>query len=773
MDTGRLRNVVLIRRKRMIKPLKISSLGFCRALFIFLSIMFLYNADSQAVSTHFFTQSSSAEFDQGKKNLVSLVNDGITLSPNLNLIKGMEEPYVWCLTTDKYDNVYIGTGDPGSVYKLSPTGDLTLLHKFQELYVQSLAVSSTGYIFVGTSPQGVIYKITPWREVIMVCDLPDSYVWRLKFDGADRLYAATGPEGRIYRISENGEVTVFYDSPQSHVLDMTIDKENNLYACSEPDGLIYKLTPDGKAFVIYDAEEGEIHCLSIDSAGDLYAGTASGAHPQLPVTPPAPPTIPPLEPLLSTETIQLKETDPLQQEFQPVPRPPSGPALKPPYQPPPYTGAMKVTNVVYKIMPDGIIKKVLVVKDGLILALYTDEDNNTYAGTGNKAELYKIDKDENVITLLETEESQVLSLTSTRQRGLFFGTGNEGNLYELSRTYAEKGNFESSVLDANIHSSWGNISWDADVPEGTAITIATRTGNSEKPDNTWSEWSAGRASGEKIESPTARFVQYRATLSAALSNAIPLLKSVSLAYLPQNQPPEITSLTVDQEHALKPGKKVQYGDRHMPPKQADIRGTAGENVSGKPPEARKTPSPGTKSIQWQAADPNGDNMSFTLYYKGVKERTWKFLQKETEKSSYLWQTTRVPDGEYLVKLVATDSPDNPPEVALSTEEITQAFIVDNTRPKITNLTVSASRHKRASVEGLVADELSNISKLQYSVDAGDWIGIFPEDKIFDAREESFRFTVEGLAPGEHTIVINTADEEGNIGSGKVLVEISD
>ncbi|MEK7368448.1 MAG: hypothetical protein AABZ62_02185, partial [Planctomycetota bacterium] len=185
--------------------MKISSLGFCRALFIFLSIMFLYNADSQAVSTHFFTQSSSAGFDQGKKNLVSLVNDGITLSPNLNLIKGLEEPYVWCLTTDKYDNVYIGTGDPGSVYKLSPTGDLALLHKFQELYVQSLAVSSTGYIFVGTSPQGVIYKITPWREVIMVCDLPDSYVWRLKFDGADRLYAATGQEGRIYRISENGE----------------------------------------------------------------------------------------------------------------------------------------------------------------------------------------------------------------------------------------------------------------------------------------------------------------------------------------------------------------------------------------------------------------------------------------------------------------------------------------------------------------------------------------------------------------------------------------
>ncbi|MHC4522967.1 MAG: hypothetical protein ACYSWY_05775 [Planctomycetota bacterium] len=106
-----------------------------------------------------------------------------------------------------------------------------------------------------------------------------------------------------------------------------------------------------------------------------------------------------------------------------------------------------------------------------------------------------------------------------------------------------------------------------------------------------------------------------------------------------------------------------------------------------------------------------------------------------------------------------------------TEKVSQTFIIDNTRPRLTDLNVTSAGEEKVSVAGAFSDELSGISSFQYSVDAGDWVSIFPEDSIFDSKEEAFTFTVDELVPGEHTLVINAADQEGNIGTGKAVVEM--
>ncbi|MCQ4575075.1 MAG: hypothetical protein NOU37_07515 [Candidatus Brocadiales bacterium] len=753
-------------------PFKLTTGHLSFLVMSFLLATFLHAVETRAVSTKFLKESPSTGFDEGEMSNTSLTATVIKLSPKVTRIEGIKEQYVWCLTKDEYGNLYIGTGDPGSVYKVSPTGNFFLLYTFQEPYVQSLAVSPAGDIFVGTAPQGIIYKITPWRDVVMVCDLPDSYVWKLRFDKTGRLYAATGPEGKIYTIADDGEASVFFDSSQSHILDMIVDGEDNLYACSEPDGLVYKITPGGKAFVVYDAQEGEVHCLALDGKGNLYAGTASGARPQLPMLrqPPAAPSIGPLRPI---EPVPPVEVDALQQAPLPTPQPLQIPRARPGYRPPPYPATPKAKNVVYKITPGGVIKRIPLRKPGFIFALSADPDNNVYVATGDKAGLYRIDKDENVSTLLEVEESQILSLLFLNKKGLFLGTGNKGSLYQLSRTYAGKGFFVSSAFDAKINSSWGNVSWDVEVPEGTNLTIATRTGNSKKPDNTWSEWSAELAAQAKTQSPSSRFIQYRASLSTTLPNATPTLKSVSIAYLPTNQPPEIISLSVDSHAVRKAARARMYGPRQRPDKPPGLRRPAPGPSQRRPSDMAKPPGGGSKLIKWQASDPNYDNLSFTLYHKGVRERNWKLLEEKTTKSSFVWQTTRVPDGEYLVKLVATDNPDNPPEVSLTAEKTTQPFIIDNTRPQVSSLSASYAGDNNVAVTGSFTDDLSDISRLEYSVDAADWVVIFPEDKIFDESEEFFHFIVEGLTFGEHTVVINATDKEGNIGSGKVSVDLWD
>ena len=742
---------------------------------MFLLLTFLHNTGGYAVSTQFFKHSAFEGFSEGEKGCVSLTSDGLKLSPDIDPISGINEPYVWCLTEDEYANIYIGTGDPGSVYKLSPTGGFFLLHTFSELYVHSLAVGESGDIYVGTSPHGIIYKITPWRDVVVLHDLADSYIWDLQFDSTGVLYVATGPEGKIYRMSEEGELELFFDSPQTHILDIVIDKDNNVYACSEPDGLIYKITPQAKAFVVYDAREGEVHCLALDSDGNLYAGTASGTRPQVPVPPRLLPPPPRPGPQPPTATLTPIESGVPRQVPPPVPQAPDRPLIKPGYRPPlpPFARIPQAANVVYKITPDGIIKKLLDVENGFVFALCTDDQGAVYAGTGNRPALYKIDADEDISTLLEPEEAQIISLLFLKKKGLFMGTGNDGNLYKLSQTYANSGSFLSPVCDAGMNSSWGNVSWDARVPAGTELSFATRTGNSETPDNTWSDWSSVMGSGKKGGNPPSRFIQYRATFSTTLPNATPLLKGVSIAHLPKNQPPEITSLIVDGKRARMTAGRPAYGRRLRPPDDRNTRMPPPGNGPGRPSKTGDLPDSGSKLIEWDASDPNDDNLVFDLHYKGVVEREWKVLQEGSRQRSYRWQTTRVPDGEYAVKLVASDLPNNPPEIAIDAEEVSQTFIIDNTRPRLTDLYVTSAGEEKVSVTAAFSDELSDISSLQYSVDAGDWVSVFPEDSIFDSKEEAFIFTVDGLEPGEHTLVINAADQEGNIGTGKAVIEMID
>ncbi|MGR3303460.1 MAG: hypothetical protein ACUZ8I_13275 [Candidatus Scalindua sp.] len=64
--------------------------------------------------------------------------------------------------------------------------------------------------------------------------------------------------------------------------------------------------------------------------------------------------------------------------------------------------------------------------------------------------------------------------------------------------------------------------------------------------------------------------------------------------------------------------------------------------------------------------------------------------------------------------------------------------------------------------------MCNITDIQYSINSGDWQTAFPEDKIFDSKEETFLLTIPYISPDEHTIVVNAIDSEGNIGSSRIV-----
>ena len=755
--------------------------------FLTSSTRFLY-----ATTTKMWTETDRSDFAKGKLENVSVHGRGnLTLSPNKLKIKEVPAAYVWCLAKNEDGLIFAGTGDPGSIFKITQDGDVTEFYKTPELHVKTIATDNTGNIYAGTLPHGRIYKITSDGEGGIFCELPAPYIWDLVFDGNGNLYAATGINGIIYKISKEGVPSVFFDSPYSNILDLVIDEDNNIYAACEPEGLIYKITTNGNASVLYDAEEDEVHCLAIDKNGILYAGTSSGIPPVLPViTLPTPPQIqfpPPIEELPYEATdILLNDIFPNTNMYNS--KHPSEDYIKNGIRERPVPAER---NSVYRIDKDGRVKEILVVDKAFILCLTVNSNNDVLVGTGNKAKLFKIVNGnvEDTSLLYDFYESQVLDILPYKNGYKYIATGNNANIYKLSSDYSNKGTYESAVHDTSYISSWGCISWEGKTPSQTEINLSTRSGNSKKPDITWSDWSEEyKRSGEKTKSPPARFIQYRATLTTNDSITAPILDNASIAYLPQNQPPLIRSIKISS-----PGNSFEEktGANNNSGSKKD------ENNFGLSVHEPK------KLINWESTDPNNDRLRFDLEYKGIEENKWKELQRNIkEEKTYHWNTNRIPDGYYQVKVIASDAPDNPMELALKEEKASNTFLVDNTRPVISNLKTimepdPPERHPpgqalpdkwqagvrqpdkaflagtgRAGntliISGIARDEMCNITEIQYSIDSGDWNPVFPADLIFDSKEESFLLKIPYIPPEEHTVVINAIDAEGNIGSSRIV-----
>lgn len=730
---------------------------------LFFLLLLASRADGAA--TGVWTQSTAAEFGKGVAQNVSVHSTGeIRLSPQTEVVSGIKgSAFVWSMTSDVQNQVYIGTGDPGTVYRIKNGSEAVELFSPSELYVQSIAADTQGNLYAGASPNGVIYKINSQGEASVFCNLPAAYIWDMAVDNNSNLFAATGSEGVLFKVSPDGVPSVFFDSLETNLLDIAIDQHNNIYAGTEPSGLVYKIAPSGQPQVLYDAGEGEIHTLAVNSQGDIYAGTASGAPPQVPAAPATQQVVQTgvVSPfskdekawdLNIPEEIPMAQTAPVSQQRSPSRENEAMPRTM---------GMPMAPNYVYKITKEGLARRIFEAGQAFILGVSLDTQDNLYVVTGNKPGVYKVSKNETSSSLMEMDEAQALCCLNTGNNELYVGTGNAGKVYKINPSFAKEGVFVSNVLDTTTVSSWGCIYWEDTQPEGTDVALATRSGNGEKPDHTWSDWSPSyQSSGERIASPSARFIQYKAHLQTTNGDSTPVVNKVSLSYLPKNQPPKIVSFAVEKEPAVSAQK----------PADAKADGKA-EAKPQTPSLAKPHHQIAQKNIQWEVEDPNNDSLQLTVYFKGVDEKAWKMVEKSTQKKgSYAWDTLRLPDGKYQIKLTASDEPDNPPETALSAENIIQPMVIDNSRPIIRSLSTASGTEGRHIVSGAVKDEHSNIIKVQYTIDGHEWISAYPVDGVFDSQEESFQITTKRLAPGDYTLIVNAFDSEGNIGVEKVMFE---
>ena len=725
----------------------------------------LLGSHAYGTTTNTWTQSTESEFDKGITRDVSVHSTGeIRLAPKTESITGIKSAFVWSMAADLQNQVFVGTGDPGIVYCIKNSSEAVEIFKSPELYIQSITTDKQGNLYAGTSPKGVIYKINNKGEATVFCSLPAAYVWDMAVDNDSNLFAATGNDGILFKISPDGIPAIFFDSPETNLLDILLDQYNNVYVATEPNGLVYKITPSGKAQVLYDASEGEIHSIAMDSLGNVYAGTASGVQVLVPFAPTTQfvaqtGVVTPFSKEERAWDLNIPEELPLAQPATVVqPKSPSRETEVPQKA----AGIPMAPNYVYKITKEGLAQKIFEASQAFILGISLDTQNNLYVVTGNKPGVYKVSKDETSSSLVDVEEVQVLCCLNTNNNELYVGTGNMGKVYRISPSFVKEGNFISNVLDTTAVSNWGCIYWQGTQPEGTKIALATHSGSCEKPDHTWSDWSTPyQSSGERIVSPPARFIQYKATLQTTSTDTTPAINMVSLSYLPKNQPPKIINFAIEKESSSalqKPAESKTNGKAEAKPQTPAIQKPHHQIAQ--------------KNIQWDVEDPNNDSLQLTIYSRGTDEKAWKVVEKSTQKKgSYAWDTLRLPDGKYQIKLVASDEPDNPPETALSAENIIQPIVIDNTRPIIKSINAALGADGRYVISGTIKDEYSNIIKVQYTIEGQDWTSAYPVDGVFDSQEESFQITTKQLMPGDYTLIVNAFDSEGNIGIEKVMFEV--
>lgn len=703
-------------------------------------------------------QGTTADFSGGTQTNVSVSSAGdVRLSAALQKIGESGETYLWSLLPDGQGNVYAGTGDHGRVIKFDAAGKSSVFFDSDELEVTTLARDAAGNIYAGTAPHGIVYKIGADGKGKPFFTAPEKYVTALAWDEArSRLYVAVGGgTGRVYAVAASG-------GTMTDARPWFSSPETHLLALAlDKSGNVYAgASPDGIIYKITPEGDGHVFYDAPDQSISSLAVDASG-------------------------TV--------------------------------YAGTLGKGKI-YKISPEGYGKVLSDRATAGVLSLRTDKDGNLYACSGNT--VYCISPDETVQSFVAASDEQFLSLGTSDDSGqVYAGTGTVGSLYGISASGDLKGQFVSTVHDAGLSAHWGTISWIADTPPGTQVTLQTRSGDVPRPDDSWSAWSPAYATeaGHVITSPPARYLQYQATLtgtSAAVSQGnAPRLRAVTAYYLPRNQAPTVKMVSPAEGDAVSKAATLRWtaSDPDKDTLTYDLSYSSDGGQTWTPIKKKAAPQTVTPTVPTKTTAPKAPTVTDREVAAGVKDmeshlpagmpasvRQQIIAQAPTmvrqalmaqrglttgtgsasdtaaasglKDMSYAWDTTSVKDGTYQIEIVASDKTSNP-QNALTAKDTSPSFVVANTPPALTAGTPTVGLDKAITIRGSVSTPLAFVKAVQGRVDTGDPVAAVADDGLFDSTLENFTLILPSVASGAHTVEVQTVDQAGNTATKKVSVTV--
>jgi hypothetical protein len=720
-----------------------------------------------AVETRFWQEGDRTDFEKGSLTHLSLRSDGrIYLAPEFPELFDSSSPYLWTIAADSKGNLYTAGGGSGSgltkLFRIDSSGKSRSFAELEGLEIHAVVLDSKDQVYAATDPDGKIYKIAPDGKARVFYDPHQKYIWAMAFDSKGDLFVATGDQGEIYRVTPAGAGSVFFKTEEEHARSLAIDSQDNLIVGTEPSGLILRVSSSGQGFILYQAPKHEITAVALAKDGAIYAagvGNKLGAISVTPLPAPAPTSAP-------GATLQIT----------------ASPTLSGSHGVPPSTLGLPTPSIaggseVYRINTDGSPRKVWSNAQDIVYAIAFDRDGQTILGTGNRGKIYRLDSDSVSTQLLDASPTQVTGFGKGPHDELYVVTGNIGKVYRIGPGFEKQGSFESEVLDAGTFASWGRVSYRG---SGT-ISILTRAGNVNHPESNWSGWAAlqpdanrsascDSCGGGRSSSPAARFFQYKIEIASSSSRSAPEVSYVEIAYLPKNVAPVVEEIEVAPPNYRFPAPNPSLSSSNsitLPP-----MGQSGRNLTSTTIDLSSSQSltyaKGYAGARWAASDENGDNLVYKVEIRGAKESAWKLLKDGVKEKYVSWDSAAFPDGEYVLRVTASDSLSNPRDQALEASLVGDPFLIDNAPPQILNLAANSSNGK-VEIQWKARDALSDIHRAEYSVNGGDWLLIEPVTKMSDSPEEDYRLVID-RAPGEQVIAVRVTDEFDNQAVDKVVVK---
>lgn len=686
-------------------------------------------APVEASEVRFFTMSQRGVFLEGDLDGVSVDSLGVLgLAHRVARVGAVEEPYLFAAARHP-DGWVLGTGNAGRVVLLAAGGEVSTLLEAEEPTVFAVAVDSARTVWAASSPGGRVYRIADGDSEVFY-ETRETYVWALAPDGDGGLWIGTGTEGRVHRVDASGRGEVVYDVDDAHVRSLLPLADGRLLMGTAGEGLLLLLDPDGSARTLYDSALAEIVALERGERGICYAAAIQSEAGVGEMSAQA-------QAQVQAETQIQGQTPGTSDE-----ETPSVTVLGPGAQ-----TAGRATGG-----DDGFRSQILrfPCAGGVVETLWGFDDATVYdllwhrgrlwIATGQEGKVFSLE-DGNVVLEEAVDERQVVALLPDRH-GPALATTNAAAVYRVLSETESRGVYTSAALDAGEIAEFGTLHWRGRTATEEAVRFSVRSGMSATPDRTWSAWSEPRAGREVSVGvvPPGRYLQFR--LELARTEPAPSVSEVSISYRQKNLAPRIETLEVlDAGQILVPANFNPAAQVFEPvrPNRQGIFTTLTPERERDNSRLKTLWKRGYRTFRWEAADPNGDELTYALEFRPEAEAEaehWYPIVEEHTDTYFSFDATVLPDGVYRFRVMASDAPGNGSGETLRATRVTGPVTIDHTPPVLGKVDRSNQR-----IHFEVRDALNPLRQAEYSLDGDEWLDLVPVDGLLDGRAERFELEV--------------------------------
>lgn len=702
-------------------------------------------------------QNSAEAFSRGRQEGVAISSRGaVLLAPSLRKGVALDAPYIWALLAAN-GAIYAGTGDKGVLYRVAD-GKAEPVLQSGELQILALTKDEAGNVYAGTAPHGLVFRVRPDGSAGLFWRSPEEYILALTVDAQGNLYAGTSPRGRIYRITPDGKGVLFAQVADPYVVSL-VAIGNEVFVGTSGDAGVFRITPDGAVHALFDPGEGTTSILlAPDQRGGLYAGTTPRG------------TIYHLDCEGNARVLCEKSAGAITALAE------GGPGVV-------WAAAGSVLYRVLDTAPQPVVETIENVEAPPFLAVAVDESGVTLGSATGV--LYRLSA---TIPQRGVFESAVRDAGSVARSGritwiadapagtrvaLQTRTGNseqpDSTWSPWSPEYVQSGQTISSppgrylqyriLLESerpDLRPSVSEVAW-VYLPHNREPKI---TVEAPKTGDAWSRKQTIRWSGSDPDKDTLLYnVMYSRDGGATWVKLTRVLKEESkeepapAAGKPSSSPPPAGG-----GKALESPPPGDTGSPKPPPNNAPPSPTP-DAASGRPRSTAASSAPAPNPAGASSASPQpaaGSSQPSAEKKPEPKERKTDSFTETT----YLWDTTTVPDGRYLIKVVASDRASNPAN-AHTVEQIVGPIFICNTPPRLTLANDPLVMPDRTvHLNGETAAGIP-ISGVDYRVDKAEWVSAAAQDGIFDSERERFEIRTPPLEAGEHTLEVRAVDAAGN------------